>query len=358
MRLNRVTIERFRLLEEVVLEPGPGINVIAGGNAQGKTSILEAILYCTTTRSHRTRQDRELVQHGAEGFRLRLEATRASRAVAIEAITWQGARRVKVQGATLSRVSDLLGQAHVVFFVPEDIEMVRGAAAARRRFLDMELSQIMPTYLHALQRYRQVLRQRNELLRTRRVDEDQLAAWDAPLAQHAGVIIRERRAFLEELAEGAEAAYARIAPAERLRVAYAPSAACGESLAELLVQRRALDIRHGVTGRGPHRDEVDLFVGERPARAFGSQGQQRTAALALKLAEVELVQRRSGEYPVLMLDDVLSELDADRSRRLFDTLDDAVQCLLTTTDLTLSHAVFGERAAHFRVEAGRLAHEG
>jgi DNA replication and repair protein RecF len=354
MRLCQVSIDGFRLLRDVKLVPGPGVNVISGGNAQGKTSVLEAILYCVTARSHRTQNDRELVRHGEEGFRLRLEVERRDRSVLLEAYAWQGARRFKVQGVAQTRTSDLLGQAHVVFFSPEDVEIVRGTAAVRRRFLDMALSQLLPTYLHALQQYRLILRQRNELLRSRQPDEAQLEAWDAPLVQHAAVIIRERRAFLEELAGGAEAAYARIAPTEALRMAYEPSAASGEDLARLLVKNRGADLRNGVTGRGPHRDDFALGVGETAARTFGSQGQQRTAALAVKLAEVGLVHARTGEYPVLMLDDVLSELDADRSRRLFEALDDSVQCLLTTTDLTLGQEVFGARAAHFRVEGGRV----
>ena len=354
MQLRQVSIDGFRLLREVTLAPGPGVNVISGGNAQGKTSILEAVLYCVTARSHRTHNERELVRHGEEGFRLKLEVERRDRTVLLEAYAWQGARRFKVQGVAQTRTSDLLGQAHVVFFSPEDVDIVRGTAAVRRRFLDMELSQLLPSYLHAAQQYRLILRQRNELLRSRQPDEAQLEAWDIPFVQHAEVIIRERRAFIEELAGGAEDAYARIAPAEKLRMVYEPSAGSGEELARMLEKNRASDMRNGVTGRGPHRDDFALSVGETPARTFGSQGQQRTAALAVKLAEVGLVHTRTGEYPVLMLDDVLSELDADRSRRLFEALDDAVQCLLTTTDLTLGHEVFGERAAHFRVEGGRV----
>ena len=357
MRLHHIAIDGFRLLREVSLSPGPGVNVISGGNAQGKTSILEAVLYCATARSHRTHNERELVQHGREGFQLKLEVARRERTVVLEAYSWQGARRFKVQGVAQARTSGLLGQAHVVFFSPEDVDIVRGTAAVRRRFLDMELSQLQPAYLHALQQYRLILRQRNELLRGRNVDDAQLEAWDAPLIQHAEVLVRERRAFIEELAGGAEEAYGRIAPSEKLRLAYEPSADSGEDLARLLVKNRAADIRNKVTGRGPHRDDLALFVGDTPARTFGSQGQQRTAALAVKLAEVGLVHARKGEYPVLMLDDVLSELDAERSRRLFETLDDAVQCLLTTTDLSLGEQVFGGRATHFRVEQGSVLHE-
>lgn len=357
MRLQHIAIDGFRLLRGVTLSPCPGVNVISGGNAQGKTSVLEAVLYCVTARSHRTHNDRELVRHGEEGFQVKLEVERQDRRVLLEAYSWQGARRFKVQGVPQTRTSDLLGQAHVVFFSPEDVDIVRGTAAVRRRFLDMELSQLHPGYLHALQQYRLILRQRNELLRARKVDEAQLEAWDAPLLQHAAVLIRERRGFVEELASGAQAAYARIAPSEELRLVYEPSAESGEALGHLLAKTRAADIRNGVTGRGPHRDDLALFVGDTPARTFGSQGQQRTAALAVKLAEVGLVHARKGEYPVLMLDDVLSELDAERSRRLFESLDEGVQCLLTTTDLTLGEQVFGGRAAHYRVEHGSVHEE-
>ena len=241
-----------------------------------------------------------------------------------------------------------------MFFSPEDVDLVKGGAGGRRRFLDMELSQVDGAYLAALQQYRQVLRQRNELLRQPKADVSLIEVWDAQLVRYGGEMIAARRAFLEELAPLAAAAHAGIARGEGLGLAYAPDVEGGEALEKALERSRDSDIRRGVTSRGPHRDDMEMRIGGHPARSHGSQGQQRTAALALKLAELELVHRRAGEYPVLMLDEVLAELDAARAKELFHAVGPEVQCLVTTTDR--SEALdFPERDRRiFEIQGGRL----
>ena len=339
MRLTRFTCRGFRGLAETSFDPSPGINIIQGGNAQGKTSLLEAILYAATARSHRTNTDSELVQYGAEGFSLRAQATRCDREYAVEAISWKGVKRFKVNGVPQTRISDILGKINVVMFSPEDVGLVKGGGAARRRFLDMALSQINAPYLYALQQYRQALRQRNELLRdTPRMtaqEEALLDVWDAQLIQHGQVLIRERQAFLVQLGRYAVEAYTKIAStekteAETLRVAYEPDVESPEALQPVLIKARPSDIRRRATQRGPHRDDIAILIADKIARNFASQGQQRTAALALRLAEVALAHERTQEYPILMLDEVLAELDPARSRHLFDAIGPEVQCLMTT----------------------------
>ena len=353
MYLTRLECRDFRRLESLAFRPVPGLNVIHGGNAQGKTTVLEAVLYAATSKSHRTATERDLLRHGAEGFHVVAEAARSDRSVTLEAHWWQGAKRFKVNGVAQPRVSDILGRLAVVFFSPEDIELVKGGAGARRRFVDMELAQIDPHYLTALQQYRQVLRQRNELLRAHKVDEDLLAVWDAQLVQHGEAVHTARAGYIDELSRHAQAAYATIAAGEPLSLRYLPDAPAGH-FGETLTKARASDIKRKLTQRGPHRDDIAIRIADQPARAYGSQGQQKSAALAIKLAELALVHARIAEYPVLMLDEVLAELDADRRHALFAAIPEAVQCLVTTTDAQTAAHESGRDAAHFRIESGKL----
>ncbi len=330
------------------------MNVIQGRNAQGKTSLLESILYLATSKSHRTNTESELVQHGEESFRITGRIQRSDREVTLETNWWKGQKRFKVNGVAQPRMSDLLGHVNIVFFAPEDTALVRGAAAARRRFLDMELSQLYPQYLRALQEYRLLLKQRNELLRQRKPDADMLDVWDTQLAKHGETIIRERSRFVERLSALAADAYSKLADDEAMTLRYKPDIKPGAPYVDVLGASRDKDLRHQITERGPHRDDLEFSIEAKAARRLASQGQQRTAALAVKLAEFEFVREHTGEYPLLMLDDALSELDAARSTRLFTLLPEEAQCFLTTTDLAkLPDAATG-KMTRYTIEAGEL----
>jgi len=354
MRLVRAACRDFRCLDDVVFEPAPGLTLLRGANGQGKTSLLEAILYGTTTRSHRTNQDAELARHGAQAFYVRIEGWRADHEICIEAGWRQGAKRFKVNGVAQTRLSDILGKIHVVLFCPEDVDLVRGGAASRRRFLDMGISQVSPVYLNALQQYRQALRQRNELLRKQEADAALLDVWDVQLAREGAILMRERERYVLELARYAGDAYGRIAERERLSLAYHPDVPDPGQFGAALLKMRDTDLRRGMTGRGPHRDDVHIHIAEQPARQFALQGQQKTAALALKLAELEVVRARAGEYPVMMLDEVLAELDEARARRLVAAIAPEVQCLVTTTELEPRPGRFGSDWTAYRIERGKI----
>lgn len=352
MYLQELHCHGFRCLTDVRFTPERGLNVIRGRNAQGKTSLLESILFAATSKSHRTSTETDLAAHGGDAFRIALHVEHADRRVALEVNWWQGEKRVKVNGVPQARMSDTLGKVRVVLFSPEDIALVKGSASTRRKFLDMELSQLSPVYLAALQQYRQVLRQRNELLRATKADDGLLDAWDQQLIKHGQVLIRERAAFTEELGEFAARAYTTIAHEEELRLRYRPDT-LAENLEKALQEARPADLRRKQTSRGPHRDEIEFVIAGKPVRSHASQGQQKSAALAVKLAELELVKERTGEYPILMLDEVLAELDAARAEHLFDAINDEVQCLLTTTEM---HTVTGAAtAANFMIENGELS---
>jgi DNA replication and repair protein RecF len=218
----------------------------------------------------------------------------------------------------------------------------------------MELSQLHAPYLNALQQYRQVLKQRNELLRQHRVDEMLIEIWEEQLVQHGTVLMEKRLEFIRELGPLAIEAYRRIAGDELFALKYVGDVEVPADFGEILRDARATDIRRRVTTRGPHRDDIEFFIDGYPARSKASQGQQKSAALALKLAELEWVRDRVGEYPVLMLDEVLAELDPERSARLFDAFPCEVQCLITTTQPDLS-SLFGDRTVEtFKIVSGAI----
>lgn len=357
MRLTEFRCDGFRSLTNVQIRPAPGINIIRGLNAQGKTSLLEALFFLTTAKSHRTTVEKELVREGSEGFAIRGDVQRSDRAVVLEARWWQGVKRFRVNGVPQVRVSDILGKVNVVMFAPEDILLVKGAAGLRRQFLDMELSRLQPTYLRALQGFRQVLKQRNQLLRDTAADATMLDLWDQQLARHGAVLIEERAKFVEQLDKLARIAYGLIADGETLEIRYQPDVKLASCLLEVVTASRHADLQRRQTCRGPHRDDFEFFVGGRPARSYASQGQQRTAALAMKLADVDLIKDRSGEFPILMLDEVLSELDANRARQLFSTMHKGLQCILTTTNMSYTHPEMGSDSAVFRISGGHVEEE-
>lgn len=354
MELTLFRCKNFRCLKAVQFEPSAGINVIRGINAQGKTSLLEAILYASTSKSHRTNSESELVRHDQKGFSIRIEARRADRELTIEARWWKGTKRLKVNDVPQARLSDVLGRLSIVLFSPEDVKLVTGSASARRKFLDMELSQLDQVYLRHLQLYRQVLRQRNELLRTQQPDIELLKIWETQLVDHGAALVEKRAAYVDELNRYASKAYEIISAGESLSLKFTPDVSTEESYADVLNLSRSNDIRRNMTTRGPHRDDIQIAIADMPARNYGSQGQQKSAALAIKLAELELVHGRIREYPVLMLDEVLSELDAQRAERLFAAIPRGVQCLLTTTDLKDSKVMLDRARANFLIEGGQL----
>ncbi|MFP6582221.1 MAG: DNA replication/repair protein RecF [Candidatus Hydrogenedentota bacterium] len=354
MHITRMSCDGFRCLRKVDIALSPVFNVIRGQNAQGKTSLLEAILFATTSKSHRTTNESDLVDHEGDRFQIHLDAQRSDRRIQLDANYYRGAKRYKVNGVAQSRVSDILGKINTVFFSPEDITLVKGSASLRRKFLDMELSQLHAPYLNALQQYRQILRQRNELLRHPKPDDGLLEIWEVQLVEHGSLLIKKRERFIEQLTPLAVAAYHRIAGDETLSLKYQADVNTSEDFEAILRDSRQTDIRRRVTTRGPHRDDIDFHIDGQPARSIASQGQQKSAALALKLAELEWVRERIGEYPVLMLDEVLAELDPTRSAQLFDAIDPQVQCIITTTQPDLVERLGDRPIADFVIEGGRV----
>lgn len=359
MRITEAKLRHFRSYETCAFAPCEGVNVLLGDNGQGKTNLLEAMYLCCTGRSHRTRQDRELIRWTCDFASVQVSAQRLDGSHEVEVLLpAAGKRRIKISGREANRSGELMGHITGVLFSPEDLRTVKDGPAERRRMVDMTLSQLRPAYYYALQRYNRALKQRGEVLRAAAMHAslaDTLDQWDEQLAVAGAELMRHRRAYIEKLSAAAEDAYREIAGGrERLRVRYQSSVQTGDDVGnfiQALQENRELDLRRFTTSVGAHRDEVALTVEDREVRAFGSQGQQRTAALSLRLAELEVMRAELGEWPVLMLDDVMSELDPSRRRQLIGRLK-GVQTIVTCTDMEdLAGAEIG---AAWRVSGGEI----
>lgn len=371
MLVQSLQLRNFRNLHKVDAVFSPGINVIHGLNAQGKTNLLEAVYLLVTGRSFRTNNDSEMIPWNLPDYDGTLIRAVVSKAAGDEqlAILFNGReKRVLVDQKPVSRLAQLIGRLNAVLFTPSDLLLVRGAPALRRRFLDIAIGQTSVQYIDALQTYQQVLKNRNALLKQaafRNVDPDvQLDVYDQQLAAAGSNIIAARHTAVAEIGAYAAHHYTTIANAqEPLTLKYEPNIACDApqtqpalqiELNKALQQSRADDRRRLSTSRGPHRDDFQFIIQEFPARHFASQGQQRTAVLSAKLAEMDYLSTHTGESPLLMLDDLMSELDETRKAALLAHLDQSLQIFITTTDPS-SVTRYAPAQKLLKIESGNMA---
>ena len=376
MYLQTLTLRSFRNYREQRVNFDARKTILVGDNAQGKSNLLEAVELLATLRSHRTSRDRDLVFKGAEAAKIEAEVARPYGSIETASLTLrqQGRRTLARNTETLRRQADFLGALNAVQFSSLDLDLVRGGPDARRAWLDTLLLQIEPIYAHILQQYEKVLRQRNALLKAMRrtLEEDaaisterqeELALWDEQLAAAGSRVMRRRARALALLAPLAQTWHERISGAtERLNIAYAPSVSTDSdevdivrgAIAAKIERRRDAEQHLGSTVVGPHRDDIAFVIDEAPARAYGSQGQQRTLVLALKLAELNLIEGVVGEPPLLLLDDVLAELDPKRQNQLLEVIGDRFQTLVTTTHLDSFAGQWRARSQILTVRAGQL----
>jgi DNA replication and repair protein RecF len=353
----------FRNYESLEVELHPRLNLLLGPNAQGKTNLLEALYCLSTTRSFRSASDEEIIRFDREAGAVEglLQREEGQERIRLEFRRGKN-KALFVNGKKQAKLSSLLGRMPAVVFSPDDLFLVKGVPSLRRRYLDMTILQMDGGYLSHLQHYERALRQRNSLLKQRAPDlERQLPVWDLPLARHGAALMVRRREAAERLSDSAGRALADLTGGqERFEVRYEPSLPLEEesSLEEKLLQalqkvRREETVR-GVTVMGPHRDDLGLWVNGRLLRKFGSQGQQRTGALALKLAQWSLLTEGCGTSPLVLFDDVMAELDEKRRTFFLNRLQQGGQAFLTgTSDADFSAA--SSKARIFRVEAGRVA---
>ncbi len=336
MYIKLLQLSNFRNYETLNLEFTDGVNLLFGDNAQGKTNILEAIFTAATTKSIRGSKDREMIRLGQEEAHIRARIERDGVQHQIDMHLKQNQKKgAAIDGIPVKRSSELFGLLHTIAFSPDDLSMMKNGPAERRRFLDMELCQMDKIYCSHLSEYNKAVLQRNNLLKQIGFGRDlreTMDIWDEQLARFGSYIIAAREAFVKELLPIVQEKHGILSGGkEVLSVSYEPNCT-KEALLTTLRQNRERDIYIKATGNGPHRDDMALFIDGKNVRMYGSQGQQRTASLALKLAEIELVKMRVGEAPVLLLDDVLSELDRSRQLQLLKEMQE-VQTIVTCTGM-------------------------
>lgn len=348
MYLSELQLNHYRNYESVDVHFSPDTNVLIGENAQGKTNLLEAIYVLALARSHRTNTDRELIQWHEDFAKITGLVQRSAGKTPLELVLSQKGKKAKVNHLEQAKLSQYIGQLNVVLFAPEDLNIVKGSPAVRRHFIDMEFGQMSSKYLYNISQYKSILKQRNQYLKQlqRRQAKDlvYLGVLSDQLAAYGAEVTVARRQFLQQMEKWAQKLHQEITKdREVLTFKYQsqiPEEQLDQSVEELYQQFQTLyekqqirEVEQGTTLIGPHRDDVQFLVNDKDVQAFGSQGQQRTTALSVKLAEIDLMKAQTGEYPILLLDDVLSELDDLRQTHLLKTFQNKVQTFLTTTSL-------------------------
>ena len=370
MYLKTLHLRQFRNYRDQQVDFLAPKTILVGNNAQGKSNLLEAVELLATLRSHRMARDRDLVRE--EELIGQISATIERQTGLIDlslTLRRNGRRTVALNSESLRRQLDFLGGLNAVQFSSLDLELVRGGPEQRRGWLDTLLIQLEPVYAHILQQYNQVLRQRNAFLKRQQqethpsLDQTELALWNAQLVTTGSRVTRRRSRAIERLAPIASAWHASISGStEILQVNYAPNVPLSQNhpeevqqaFLEKIEQRAVAEQYQGTTLVGPHRDEIELTINQTPARQYGSQGQQRTLVLALKLAELKLIEEVVGEPPLLLLDDVLAELDPNRQNQLLEAIQDRFQTLITTTHLGSFDSQWLKASQILSVQAGLL----
>lgn len=336
MVIKSLELNDFRNYGELKIDLSEGVNILYGDNAQGKTNVLEAICVCATTKSQKGSKDKEMIQLGKEEAHLRMWIERDGIERKIDMHLRNGkAKTVALDGLPIRKSAELYGLLHVISFSPEDLAIIKDGPSERRRVIDMELCQLDKIYLHQLTQYTHILEQRNNLLKQLNYDRsliDTLSVWDEQLVEYGCEIIKRRAEFIEEINPIVRQIHLKLSgEKEQLSLRYEPSVRA-EEFKQALIDNREKELILKTTMSGPHRDDISFYLEDNDIRKFGSQGQQRTSALSLKLAEIELVKRKIKDNPVLLLDDVLSELDRNRQKQLLDSIQE-IQTVITCTGL-------------------------
>lgn len=334
MNITKLKLENFRNYDSQEIEFNKGINVIYGDNAQGKTNILEAIFLCSMGKSFRTSKDKELIKINKDFAKLNIEYEKSDREGKIEYIISEK-KSIAINGVKIKKLSELLGNINSIIFSPDDMEILKDGPQKRRKFLNMLISQLRPRYLFNLNAYNKTLEQRNNYLRQIKElnkPENMLEIWDEKLAEYAEIICRYRIEFIEKLNNKIKKIHSEVTEnKEKLEIKYITECENKKNYLSLLKQRRKLDIIKGFTTKGIHRDDFKCFINDKEIEIYGSQGQHRTAILSLKLAELYVIYDEIGEYPILLLDDFMSELDEKRRKSFLSYIKDT-QVIITCTD--------------------------
>ncbi|SFE98010.1 DNA replication and repair protein RecF [Bacillus sp. OV194] len=369
MYIEELNIRNYRNYSSQEINFENKVNVFLGENAQGKTNVMEAIYVLAMAKSHRTPRDKELIYWDEEYAKIEGRVQKRTGPFSLSLVISQKGKKAKVNGLEQRRLTDYIGALNIVMFAPEDLNLVKGSPQVRRRFIDMEIGQVNPVYLHYLTQYQKVLAQRNSLLRDMQRNRSKengvmLDILTEQMIQSAARVTEKRMSYMKLLQSWADPIHHGISRGlERLEVLYKPTIeVCEEQdLSKMIeayeqkfVKIKDRELERGTTLFGPHRDDLLFHVNGKDVQTFGSQGQQRTTALSIKLAEIDLIHSEVGEYPLLLLDDVLSELDDYRQSHLLNTIQGKVQTFVTTTSVEGIHHETLEKAATYHVEQGAI----
>ncbi|MBM7693580.1 DNA replication and repair protein RecF [Peribacillus deserti] len=368
MHIEKLHLTNYRNYADLDVSFENKVNLILGENAQGKTNVMESIFVLAMAKSHRTSNDKDLIRWDEEYAKIDGRVKKRNSSIPLELIISKKGKKARANHIEQQKLSQYVGNMNVVMFAPEDLHLVKGSPQVRRRFIDMEIGQVSPVYLHDMSQYQKILQQRNHYLKLLQIkktsDTAMLDVLTEQLIEYAVKIVGKRFHYLSLLQEWAEPIHSGISRGlETLKIEYISSVNVSESM-ELSKMKSEFEekfdkINHrekerGVTLIGPHRDDLVFHVNGRDVQTFGSQGQQRTTALSLKLAEIELIHSEIGEYPILLLDDVLSELDDYRQSHLLNTIQGKVQTFVTTTSVEgIDHQTLKEASAYY-VKQGNL----
>ena len=336
MTVKSLELDHFRNYESLTIDFEEGINILYGDNAQGKTNILEAVYLSGTTKSHKGSKDKEMIRFGADESHIRILIEKKEKQYQIDMhLKKNRSKGIAINKIPIQRASELFGILNIIFFSPEDLNLIKNGPSERRRFMDLELCQLDKIYLNDLSKYNKILNQRNKLLKdiAFRPDlKDTLCVWDLQLAEYGRKIIKRRQDFVNQLSEIVKVIHSKLSGGrEELLLAYEPQVS-EEFFEQELEHAHEKDLKYGQTTIGPHRDDISFTIYGVDIRKFGSQGQQRTSALALKLSEIEFVKKIIKDTPILLLDDVLSELDSNRQNYLLNNIS-STQTIITCTGL-------------------------
>lgn len=372
MYLDHFNVQNYRNLKVIDTEFDPNINIFIGKNAQGKTNLLEAIYFLALTRSHRTTNDKELINFDADFANLMGHIKKSQVDVDLRVLISKKGKKAWINRVEQAKLSKYVGQLSAILFSPEDLDLIKGAPALRRRFMDQEFGQISSEYLYFASKYRQVLLQKNtylkQLAKGQVNDQVFLDILSDQLAGVAAEIIFRRFKFLKYLSHQANEAYESISLAgEDLAIAYHPSVSTiqSEDDTETIYQKvlenfektKTIELRKATTLSGPHRDDLEFKLDGKNAHLYASQGQQRSIALSVKLAEIQLVHHLTHEYPVLLLDDVMSELDHSRQSALLNYIHGKTQTFITTTDLEGISWEIIKKPKIYHIQSGKISFE-
>ena len=334
MWIKKIKIKNFRNYESEEINLEKNINIFYGQNAQGKTNIIESIFLCSLGKSFRTKKDKEMIKLNEQNALVEVEYEKSDRDGKIK-IEIGNKKNIYLNGIKIKKLSELLGNLNIVIFTPDDINILKGGPQNRRRFLDIMISQLRPNYMHILNLYIKTMEKRNIYLRQikeEHKDENLLEIWDEKLAEYALKIYEYRKEFIEKIIKKINIIHKNITNGEeQIELEYVTECDSKEKYLKLLKERRKLDIIKGFTTKGIHRDDFVIYINKKEIKIFGSQGQNRTAMLSLKLAELQVIYDEIGEYPILLLDDFMSELDRTRRKNFLENIE-GTQVIITGTE--------------------------